>query len=180
MNKWKILSERTILSAKLFDVKEQRVVLPNGKKRTYSVIKKDPVVIIFPLTNSLELYLTSQYRYLYGEEILEAVAGYIDKNESPLLAAKRELKEEAGLIGSHWEELARFKMASSVIKSTTHLFLAKDLEETESEPDEGEYIKIIKVPLKDAVSKVLSGEITTSSTIAGILILNELKKQKKL
>lgn len=180
MNKWKILSKKTVYKGKLFNVEEQKVVLPNGKERTYSTINKDPVVIVFPINSSYELYLSSQYRYLHDEKILEAVAGYIDKGESPLLAAKRELKEEAGLIGSHWEELARLKMASSVIKSTTYLFLVKDLEETESEPDEGEYIKIIRVSLKDAVSKVLSGEITTSSTIAGILILNELKKQKKL
>lgn len=180
MNKWKIISQKTVYKGKLFKVEEQKVVLPNGSRRTYSIIKKDSVVIVFPINSSYELYLSSQYRYLHGEEILEAVAGYIDKGESPLLAAKRELKEEAGLIGSHWAELARLKMASSVIKSTTYLFLVKDLKERKPQPDEGEYIKVIKVSLKDAVSKVLSGEITTSSTIAGILILNELKKQKKI
>lgn len=180
MDKWKIVSQKTVYKGKLFKVHEQEVILPNDKKRTYSIVEKDPVVIVFPVTRSHELYLISQYRYLYQEEILEAVAGYIDKDETPLLAAKRELKEEAGLVGSHWEELARFKMASSVIKSTTYLFLVKDLEQVKPEPDEGEEIKLIKIPLKDAVEKVMSGKITTSSTVSGILILDKLRREKKL
>jgi 8-oxo-dGTP pyrophosphatase MutT (NUDIX family) len=117
---------------------------------------------------------------LYDKIIVEAVAGHIDPGESPLKAAKRELKEEAGIIAGQWEELLRVDDSASVIRSTMHIFLARDLEEGESNPEESEEIKLIKMPLSEAIEKVSKREITNGSTVIGLLYLDKLRKEKKI
>jgi 8-oxo-dGTP pyrophosphatase MutT (NUDIX family) len=180
VDKWKVISQKSIYKARFFEVKEQEVLLPNNKKHVYSIVERRPTVNIFPLTNTHNLYLISQYRVMFGKRILEAVAGHVDENETSLAAAKRELREEVGMWASHWEEISRIEKSASVIKETSHLFLAYDLEKGIANPDAGEDIQLVKLPLKEAVARVMSGEINNSATMIGILLLDNLKRNKKL
>ncbi len=180
MNEGKVISQKKVYKAKLFEVREEELILPNGKKRLYSIVERQPVVVIFPLDHSLKLYLISQYRYLFKKKILEAVAGHMDKNEIPLEAAKRELKEETGITAFQWEEIARVESSASVIRSKLHLFIARDLEKGQASPSESEQIELVKLSINDAVKKVLIGEINNASTMIGILLLDKMRKEKTL
>lgn len=179
-NNLKIISQKTVYKAKLFEVKEQKVLLPDNKKHIYTIVERNPTVNVFPLTDKYELYLISQYRHMFGKRVLEAVAGHIEKNETTLSAAKRELKEEIGMSASQWEEIARIQKSASVIKETSYIFLARDLEEGEAHPNEREDINMIKLSLAEAVGKVMSGEINHAATMVGVLMLDYLKREKKL
>ena len=117
---------------------------------------------------------------MFKKRILEAVSGHIDENETSIAAAKRELKEEIGMSASQWEEIARIQTAASVIKATSHLFLVHDLEFGKPDPEAGEDIVLVKLPLKEAVAKVMSGEINNAATMIGILLLDKLKTEGKL
>lgn len=180
MDKWKISFKKSIYKSKLFNVEEQEITLPTGKKIIYDVVKRVPTVIIFPITSSNQIYLISQFRTLHGKEMIEAIAGHVDKDESPLNAAKRELKEESGLTGLQWEEITKVEAAGSVIKATMHLFLVRDIIEGKAEPSDEEKITLIKVPFDEAVRKVMLGEINISATMLGILFLDKLKREGKL
>lgn len=180
MSQWKIISQKSVLKAKLFKVKE--VIFKNkaGREKSHHIVERDPTVSVFPLTNSYEIYLISQYRYMLEKTALEAVAGYVEGKESTVAAAKRELKEETGIIAHQLEEIARVEMAGSVIKCKLHLFLAKGLEIGDNNPDEDEEISIVKMPLDIAVEKVMIGEINHSASMLGILLLDKLRRQRKL
>jgi 8-oxo-dGTP pyrophosphatase MutT (NUDIX family) len=180
MNQWKIVSQKTILRAELFDVKE--IVLKNnkGKKKIHHEAQRAPVVSIFPLTDSYEIYLISQYRRMLDKTTLEAVAGYVRRKETIIAAARRELKEETGIEALQLEAIARIQMAGSVFKSTANLFLAKSLEIGENDLDEDEQISVVKIPLSEAVEKVISGEINHASSVIGILMLDKMRREKKL
>lgn len=180
MDKWKVISQKSVFKAKFFEVKEQQVILPNNKRHTYAIVERNPTVNIFPLTNTSDIYLVSQYRYLFEKRVLEAVAGHIEKKETSLVAAKRELKEEVGMLASHWEEIARIEKSASVVRERCHIFLARDLDLGKPNPDEGEDIELVKLPLRDAAVKVMSGEINHAGTIIGILMLDKLRSEKKL
>jgi ADP-ribose pyrophosphatase len=177
---WKIFSKKTAYKTKLFEVIETELELPNGKKRTYYTAERDPSVFIFPLTNENELYLVKQYRYMLGEKIIEAPAGFIDKGENTLTAAKRELREEAGLITENIVPLGKIHLAASVFKSEASLFLARDLQVVEQDLDEGEEIEVVKISLDEAVAKIIAGEINESGTILGILLIDKLIRESKI
>ncbi len=176
----RILASKTVLKTKLFTVDEVSVEFPNAIQATHHVVKRVPAVYIFPLTPQYELYLVREDSYITQDTVLQAPAGFIENNENPLQAAKRELREETGIIAGQWEEFAKLELAKSSLDAKTHLFLAKDLEIGVAIPEETENIEIIKIPLAEAVKKVMSGEIRKASVVAGILMLDRLKSEKRL
>ncbi len=180
MSKGLVVGQKTIFKAELFEVKEIEIELSNGSKKIHHIAERRPTVSVFPITDLYDIYLVSQYRYLFRKVTLESMAGFINTNESPLQAAKRELEEETGLVASHWEELQRVELAASVFKASIYIFLAKDLEQRKQRPDESEDITVVKLPLSLAVEKVISGEINHASSIIGILLLDRLRKLKKI
>jgi len=180
MDKWRTISQNIIFSQKFFDVIEQNILLPNGGKRKYSIVKRSPISVVFPFSDKPELYLISQFRYLFNKKILEAVGGHIDDGETPLEAAKRELKEETGLIASSWKEILEVETSASVIKSSVHMFLAKGLMVDKPNPEEGEEIKLVKMSIENAIKKIMDGEIKTASTIIGVFLLDKLNKEGRL
>lgn len=180
MSDIKILSSKPVFHASLFDVVEKELALPNGKKLTHQNVERHPTVTIFPITSKYEIYLIKEYRYLLKKISLEATAGFVNPQENTLMAAKRELKEETGITAVQWEKLITLEVATSVIHAQAHLFLAKELELGEPELEEDEIIEVVKMPIEEAVKKVMTGEITSSSTIVGIMMLDMLKREKKL
>lgn len=180
MDKWKTLSSKKILISKLFEVVETESELPSGIKKTQQNVIRKPTVCVFPVENNF-VYLVSEFRELWNERMLHSVAGFEDKEgENSLQTAQRELLEEAGMTASHWKELVKMRLAGSVVKGTVSLFLAKDLKQSSQSLEDDETIDVVKLRLEDAVDKVLSGEISDSATMVGILILENLKKQKKI
>lgn len=180
MNQWKVVSQKTALKTELFDVKKIKYKSAAGKIRVHYQAERAPVVSVFPLTDKYEIYLISQYREMLRKTVLEAVAGYVNQNETAIAAAKRELKEEAGIEALQLEEIARVQIAGSVFKGSVNLFLAKGLEIGDNNPEENEKIEVVKMPLKEAVQKVMSGEINHSSSMIGIMMLDKLRSEKKL
>jgi ADP-ribose pyrophosphatase len=180
MSQWKIISQKPVFKAELFDVKELTFESADGKKKIHHEAERTPVVSVFPLTSKNEIYLISQYRSMWKKTVLEAVAGYINKNETTIAAARRELKEETGIEAEQLEEMARVQLAGSVFKSTVNLFLAKGLIVGQNNLDEDEEISVVKMPLVQAVEKVMMGEINHSASMIGILMLDKLRAQKRL
>jgi 8-oxo-dGTP pyrophosphatase MutT (NUDIX family) len=180
MSQWKIVSQKAILKTELFNVREISLEDNKGKRKIHYEAERVPIVSIFPLTDKYEIYLISQYRSMFKKTVLEAVAGHVVKKETTIAAARRELKEEAGIEAQQFEEIARIQMSGSVFKSTSSLFLAKGLEIGDNNLDDMEEILVVKMPLVTAVEKVMLGEINHAASIIGILMLDKLRSQKKL
>ncbi|MBI2028310.1 MAG: NUDIX hydrolase [Candidatus Levybacteria bacterium] len=175
----KITSQKTVFKTKLFNVEEIDYLDKNKYKKIDFVAKRISTVTVLPLTDDNEIFLVRQYRRMLNRTTLEAVAGYIEKRETILEAAKRELKEETGIIAVQWEEIARVEMAASAFNGKLHLFMATGLDYEESTPDEEEEISVIKIPLLDAVEKVMAGEINHTDSMIGILMLYKIRAPRK-
>ena len=171
-----ILSSKLVYKAQLFDVEEVKVKYQTGRMATHHVVRRHPTVIVFPVTDKKEIYLIKQYRYMFEQTTIEAVAGFIDPGETPMQAAKRELKEETGITAGSVEEIVKLDMSASVFDAKAHLFLARDLEFGEAQPEDGEDIELIKMPLSEAIKKIVTGEIHISATVAGLLMIERLLK----
>ena len=180
MNHAVITSNRAIFEAPQFRIIENTVDYGNGLIKTRTDVYKNSGVSIFPVTDDFEIYLIKQYRYLHGKTVLEGIAGFIDEGESPLEAAKRELKEETGLKANSFKEISQVQVSASVIKASQYLFLAKNLTKTASMPEETEKIELIKLPLNEAAEKVMEGEIEMAFSSVGILMLDKMRREGKL
>ena len=172
----KVLSSKKILPSNLFSVSRLQVEVKPGVVHEHDVVERHDTISVFPITPDNEVYLVRQFRYNFDKITLESMSGFVDSGETPLVAAKRELKEETGISARQWKNFNNYHLAASVIATTNHLFLATDLELGTAQPMEDEEIEVVKMPLRIAVEKVLSGEIDHSSTMIGLLMLEKIIK----
>lgn len=101
------------------------------------------------------------------------MSGAINKSEDTLTAAKRELKEELGIIANDWTELGLVNPFTTVIKSPVTIYLAKKLIFATDDPDDTEKITLVKVKFEEAVKMVMTSEITHGPSCVLILKANE-------
>ena len=92
-------------------------------------------------------------------------------NINPLESAKRELKEETGLIADDWRELMKLHTSNSITDERGLIYVARSLTQGETEFEETEDLLIQKLPLEEAIERVLNGEITDAISVAGLLKL---------
>ena len=176
----KLIKRKPVLNTDFFTVYEDQVELKNGEKRIYYGADRKPAVFVFPIINNNEIYLIDQYRYQHKKRLIEAVAGIIEDNENPIDTAKKELKEEAGLIAQDWKEIGHTINAGSFIIWNQYIFLARNLKQEKQELESGEDIKLIKMSLDEAVKKVVEGEIIQETAGFGILLVKYLIENNKI
>jgi ADP-ribose pyrophosphatase len=177
-NNTKILSSETVFNSKYFYV-EKATIQRDGKVIKKDILKRTSSVIILPIDENDEIYLVSQFRDSYQKVMLETVAGHIEEGESPIEAARKELKEEVGLTAGKWREIAKIHTSAN-INDAVHVFYATDLNEGDQDLDEDEDIDIVKVPFSTALEKVGTGEMQVSSNIASLLLLDKFRREGKI
>jgi len=169
-NPWKTLTSRFIYENPWISVREEDVLKPNGTPGIYGVVSfKNKAIGVVPVDSEGYTYLVGQFRYTLNAYSWEIPEGGGPEGETPLETAKRELAEETGFSANTWQDLGRIHTSNSVTDEEGFLFLATDLVAGESTPEDTEQLIIKKVSLKDAVAMVMSGEITDSLSIAGLL-----------
>jgi ADP-ribose pyrophosphatase len=164
-----VLSSRAQYQNPWIRVREDRVIRPGGSEGLFGVVEMVGGSSVLAIDADEHAYLVREYKYAAARDSLEVVSGAIDAGEMPLAAAKRELREEAGLVAAEWQELGTVDPFTTAIRCTNHLFLAKSLSPTAADPDDGEEISVVRVPFTAALQMVLVGEITHASSC--ILIL---------
>jgi ADP-ribose pyrophosphatase len=116
-----------------------------------------------------QVTLVRQERVATGGKVLELPAGMLEEGESPLESARRELREETGLHGGQWAEVAAFFTSPGFTDETIHLFIASGLEQGDASPEGTEDLELVRVPLDEVPS--LLDEIEDGKTLAGLLLL---------
>jgi len=175
-NPWQKISSCEVYDNPWINVRHEEVIKPNGENGIYGVAHfKTKAAAIVPLDIDGNIWLVGQYRYTLEEYSWEIPMGGGDLKGDSLDAAKRELKEETGIIASNWTELGKLHTSNSVTDEVGFMFLAEDLQFGEAEPDDTEILMLKKVSLKEAVQMVMNSEITDSLSIAAILKVARLK-----
>lgn len=169
------LREVRVRSEEIFDgvilhVIKDTVRLPNGSISTREVIRHIGAVCVIPVTEDGQVIVERQYRYPYDRVITEIPAGKLDsREEDPLSAAKRELREETGFTADTWTDLGPFYPAAAYSDEYITMYMARDLHTGKQELDPDEFLDVEKVPLEELVEDVMAGRIPDSKTQTAIL-----------
>lgn len=182
------LFEKKLTSKQVFDgvvVKlfVDEVELPDGHTSVREIVRHPGAVCVVPVTDEGEVIMVRQFRYAFGEVLLEVPAGKLEPNEDPLLAALRELEEESGAVAEHIEHMGELYTTVAIFDEKIQMYLATGLTYKNAHPDEGEFLEVEKIPLKTLVDMVMDGKIKDAKTQIAILkadkILSERNKTVK-
>jgi len=177
-NPWTTRSGRKVYDNPWIEVTEYDVLTPAGTPGIYGVVAYKHLAIgIIPVDEEDHTWLVGQYRYplqAYSWEIPEG-GGKLDV--PPEASARRELEEETGLRPGRLTELLRMHLSNSVSDELAIIYLAEGLQQGPSAPEETEELALQRVPVDEAIERVLRGGITDSMSVAGLLRLDALRRR---
>jgi 8-oxo-dGTP pyrophosphatase MutT (NUDIX family) len=154
---------------RVITVTTDEVVLPNGHHALLEVVHHPGGAAAVALDSKQRVCLLRQYRYVAGGWIWELPAGKLEPNEPPLETARRELIEEAGVSGNHWESLGTALSSPGVFGEVLHLFYATGIEPSAAAHEHSEVIEVHWIPFTEACAWALNGTITDAKTIIGLV-----------
>lgn len=172
IEKWTTLSSRMVFDNRWYQLRQDAVQLPNGKKvDDYFVSLRPDIATILPVTAHDEVVMVRQYRHGVGEILLELPAGTFEPGENALAVAKRELAEETGYAADDWREVATFYNSPVKQNNRIHLFKAQSAKLVGAQMlDATEDIEVVLKPIAEIPALVASGEICVAGTITAFAL----------
>ena len=148
----------------------------NGTRISQEIVEQGNGVAVLAINDDDEVIVVNEFRYPVGY-VLEIPAGNVDKGETALKCAKRELLEETGYKAKKIEHLIRFFPKLGYNTQIIDCYVATELTKI-SEPnlDEDELITVKKIKFRKLLNMINNGKISGSYTICAALTY-ELKKR---
>ena len=170
-----VLDSRLVFRGMIWDVARETVELGESGTVTREFVRHPGAVAVIALDPDDRVLLLRQYRHPAGAELWEPPAGLLDvPGEDPVLAAQRELAEEADLTATSWWLLVDYLSTPGGSDEALRVFLARGLSEVpeaERHDRQAEERDMVArwVPLDEAVTAVLAGRLRNPSAVVGVL-----------
>ncbi len=169
----KTLDTARVFEGKIINVRHDKVELINGNTSFREVVEHAGGVVILAVDEYNRAYMVRQFRYPIGRAMLEVPAGKLEKGESPLNGAIRELREETGLTADKIVYFGGTYPSPGFCDEQLHLYLALGLTQGEASPDEDEFLNVELVDLDKLVQMAVRGELQDGKSINAIFIARE-------
>jgi ADP-ribose pyrophosphatase len=167
-----------LLVARRFKVVRQAQIAADGSTLWRETVQHPGSVAIVPLVDAGHVCLIRNYRVAVGQTLWEIPAGTLDRDESPLASARRELIEETGYRAQSIEKLTELAMSPGILNERMYVFLATGLEPGMSELEPGEQIETVVLTWDNALAMIDRGEIHDAKTVASLLFYDRFRARR--
>lgn len=178
---WRKLAVSEATDHRIFSLRYEQYESPRtGRSLTATILEAPDWVNVIAYTAADECVLIRQYRFGTDSFTLEIPGGMIDAGESPLEAAKRELREETGYEATGWIELGRVAPNPAFQRNYLYTFLAEGCTLAGAQlQDPGEDIEVTLRPHREVEGMLASGEIDHALVVVAFLKL-ELHRRTQI
>lgn len=173
-NPWRRLDRRIAFTNAWMEVRDDRVVRPDGSEGTYAHVHfRNLAVGVLPLLADGRVVLVGQWRYTLGAYSWEIPAGgcRFEDGEAPRATAARELAEETGLAAAELIELGTGHLSNSITDEVSVMFLARGVAPCPHPhaPDPTERIRLRTVARDELLAMIRDNVITDALTLTTVL-----------
>ncbi len=164
----KTVSKNYVYKGKILSLRNDDALCADGTPCKREIVEHSGGACVLYEENDKILFV-KQYRYAYGECVLEIPAGKIDPKEDPKETALRELEEETGIRAKDAELLYVIYPSPGYTDERIYLYRAKGGERVPACLDQGEFLEIIwlsEVELRQMLSR---GQLHDSKTLIALL-----------
>lgn len=172
---------KRVFKGKIFDVYQWRQKMFDGGYKTFEMLKRPNTVQIIVVARD-KILIAKQKQPQYKKYFYSLLGGRMNKGETPLAAAKRELMEEAGYESNDWELLST-KGLYHKIDWTMYNFIARNSKKTKKQTlDSGEKIKVISLNFEEFIEMLMNENFHSKDITLDVLKLiykGKLRQFKK-
>ena len=177
-----ILAREIVASSRLFSVEQLQLRFANGVERTYERLASKGsgygAVMIVAMADARHALLVEEYCAGTDDYQISLPKGLIEPGEDVLVAANRELMEEAGFGAHKLELLTELSLSPGYMSQKIQVVLASDLYEAHLEGDEPEPMRVDKVNLRELSSLVLNPQFSEGRALAALYLARDLLTQR--
>lgn len=183
---WQVLERKPVIEHPFLQVTMETVSLPDGRVITdWPIVNCRDYVNVLVINEQGEALILEGYKHGVGRSNWQVVGGYLEADENPMEAAKREVLEETGYVSDDWRHLSSFVMDANRRGGMGHFFLALDARPgAEPNHDDLEEFAMRWVSVDDLKLALVDGRISVISyamTVSlGLLSLDKIAKRKSL
>jgi ADP-ribose diphosphatase len=165
---WRKLDE-TVVYDRFRRIVSRLFSLPDGSTADFEVLELFDNAAVLALTPDQDVVLVREFRPGPEEILLELPGGVVEAGQTPIEAARAELREETGYEGDLVEAGRILKDAYAT--NTKHVFAATDCRKV-AEPEEPLFTVPVLMPLEQFRAHLRSGRLTDAD--AAYLALDHL------
>ena len=138
----------------------------------YYVLEYPDWVQVVAFDADFRVLVTQQYRHAAGTACLELPCGGVEAaDETPLAAARRELREETGYASDHFELVGRLSPNPATHTNTLHCFVAHDVYPAQPiSQDETEDVSSGFMSIEDVMSAIETGRFAQAMHISSLFL----------
>ena len=177
-----VLAREIVASSRLFRVEELQLRFSNGVERTYErLVGKGSgygAVMVVAMLDDEHVVLVEEYCAGTDDYQISLPKGLVEPGEDILLAANRELKEEAGFGAERLELLAELSLSPGYMSQKIQVVLARDLYEERLPGDEPEPMRVDKVSLREISALLQHPQFTEGRALAALYLVRDLLTQR--
>ncbi|WP_437879426.1 ADP compounds hydrolase NudE [Pseudomonas sp. LRF_L74] len=177
-----VLAREIVASSRLFRVEQMQLRFSNGVERTYERLASrghgHGAVMVVAMLDDEHAVLVEEYCGGTEDYQLSLPKGLIEANEDALLAANRELKEEAGFGAQRLEWIAELSLSPGYMSQMIQVVLARDLHEERLAGDEPEPMRVDKVSLRELSGLVRNPQFSEGRALAALYLVRDLLTQR--
>ena len=172
---WTRLTLETPFETPWLRIEASDVIAPTGNPAKYGVVRfRNRAIAVFALHDDGTVPLVGQMRFPLGRYSWEIPEGGAPMDEDPADGARRELREETGLIADKLSIILEMDLSNSVTDEVAVCYLATGLSQAETEPDDTERFEYARVPFSHLLKAVIKGQVRDSLTVASVLRVHHM------
>jgi 8-oxo-dGTP pyrophosphatase MutT (NUDIX family) len=175
------LSREVLVSNQWHRYCKDRYTQADGSEGVYYYLDMPASAACIPVFEDGSTVLVRVFRYLLGAAFWEFPIGGVHGREDPLAVAKKELKEEAGIVARDWTPLGRFAPYKGVSNEVCWYWLARELTVTEQDLEPSEQITVHRMPFAEARARLVDQDCSDGQSLSGLVLLDRwLQKGNRL